>query len=200
MKVIKLEPYSGEANTFAVTADGKNCILIDCAGEGLIERLSALNLTPKAVLLTHGHFDHVGGTAEFSASGVSIYCSAKEKDFIFSKENRSVFGGVYIPEFTAEGVLKEGNFSVADLNIKVIETPGHTAGSLCFMIENRLFTGDTLFRGSVGRCDLPTGNFTRLKDSLKKISALDGDFTLYCGHGAETTLERERKYNPYMQV
>lgn len=110
MKVIKLEPYSGEANTFAVTADGKNCILIDCAGEGLIERLSALNLTPKAVLLTHGHFDHVGGTAEFSASGVSIYCSAKEKDFIFSKENRSVFGGVYIPEFTAEGVLKDGIF------------------------------------------------------------------------------------------
>lgn len=199
MKVIKLEPYSGEANTFAVTADGKNCILIDCAGEGLIERLSALNLTPKAVLLTHGHFDHVGGTAEFSASGVSIYCSAKEKDFIFSKENRSVFGGVYIPEFTAEGVLKDGIFSVADLNIKVIETPGHTAGSLCFMIENRLFTGDTLFRGSIGRTDLPGGNAAEMLESLKKLASLEGDYKVYCGHGEDTTLDFERLYNRYLR-
>lgn len=198
MKVIQLEPHFGTANTFAVTKDGKNCILIDCAREGILKELKLLDLTPKAVLLTHGHFDHVGGCGELHKAGVEIFCSVKEKDFIFSAPNRSIFGGVYIPDFTVNGSLQEGSFSIAGIDIKVLETAGHTAGSLCFIVEDCLFTGDTLFCQSVGRCDLPTGDERELQKSLEKLCALDGDYKIYCGHGEKTTLERERKYNPYM--
>lgn len=200
MEVIKIKPYFGEANTFAVTDDGKNCILIDCAHEGILKELKSLGLTPKGVLLTHGHFDHVGGCGEFTDPTVNIFCSKKEEKFIFSQQNRSVFGGVHIPDFTAHGILSEGgNYSFEGLDFKVIETPGHTAGSLCFIFGNNLFTGDTLFCQSVGRCDLPTGNSEELKKSLKKLCELEGDYKIYCGHFGETTLDNERKFNPYIK-
>ena len=81
----------------------------------------------------------------------------------------------------------------------VLETSGHTAGSCCYLTENALFTGDTLFRGSIGRWDLPTGNFSQLINSIKKLAALDGDYKIYCGHGEDSTLSRERSYNPYLR-
>ena len=91
------------------------------------------------------------------------------------------------------------NLTLCGINLKVLETAGHTAGSCCYLAEKFLFSGDTLFYGSVGRWDLPTGNFSQLLKSLQKLAALDGDYKIYFGHGEVTTLSRERAYNPYLR-
>ena len=109
--------------------------------------------------------------------------------------------GLPMPKITAECVLKDGDeLSLAGIKIKVIATPGHSAGSVTYLVENSLFVGDTLFEGSVGSTDLPTGDWNELQKSVKKLYALAGDYTVYCGHGDPTTLDRERKYNPYVRA
>ena len=87
---------------------------------------------------------------------------------------------------------------VGDLEFTVLETPGHTAGSVCYLIGNNIFSGDTLFQGSCGRTDLPTGNWGEIIASLKRLRNLPGDYNVYPGHGPATTLEIERRMNPYM--
>lgn len=192
-------PNTYYANTFLVEGEGGSA-LIDCAGEFVFDYLDRLGKTPDAVLLTHGHFDHVGGCGIAQARGIKIYCGSAEKDLIFSEENRSIFGGVHIPDFKIYGVLEDGDeLDFGGLKIKIMASSGHTAGGIVFLIDNCLFTGDTLFRGSIGRCDLPTGDFAALRYSLKKLAALDGDYTVYCGHGESTTLSRERRENPYLR-
>ena len=106
------------------------------------------------------------------------------------------------PRFEIKRPLKDGEeLELCGLKIKVIATPGHSAGSVCYHIGSYLFTGDTLFEGSVGRCDFATGDERQLIKSVKKLCSLQGDFTVYPGHGsASTTLENERKYNPYTKL
>lgn len=199
MKVTPILPNSYYSNTFLVEGDGV-ALLIDCAGKFVFDYLDSLGKKVDAVILTHGHFDHVGGCGEAYSRGIKIYCGSAEKDLIFSVENRSIFGGVPIPDFKISGVLADGEkLEFGDLKIKIVTTPGHTAGGICILIENCLFTGDTLFCGSVGRCDLPTGDFNELRKSLKKLAAIEGDYTVYCGHGESTTLSRERRENPYLK-
>ena len=89
--------------------------------------------------------------------------------------------------------------TVAGIDFKVISTPGHSAGSVCYLAEGCLFTGDTLFRENVGRTDLPSGSWRQLFNSLKKLYVLPGDFTVYSGHGDDTTLSHEREFNPYVK-
>ena len=152
------------------------------------------------MLLTHGHFDHVGGCGKFYENGVPIYCGDGEDKFISCPENRGIFGGVNIPYFEIYKTLSDGEvISLGGMTFTVISSGGHTVGGVCYISDGKLFTGDTLFAGSVGRCDLPTGDVIRLKESLKKLCLLDGDYAVYCGHGEDTTLARERKYNPYLR-
>ncbi|MDE7439068.1 MAG: MBL fold metallo-hydrolase [Clostridia bacterium] len=200
MQIFKVLPQNFGCNSYIVTSDGKYAVVIDCADEGVFYECERRGLTPAAVLLTHGHFDHVGGCGIFFSHGVPIYCGEKEKDFIFSRENRSVFGGVYIPEFEIYKTLKDGEkITLGGIDFEVIETVGHTVGGVCYLCGDCLFSGDTLFRGSVGRYDLFGGNFNELTKSIKKLFALDGDLKVYCGHEGETTLEYERKNNPYVK-
>ena len=99
--------------------------------------------------------------------------------------------------FTADCFLREGKNEIGGIMLEVIKTPGHTAGSVCILIEDKLFSGDTLFALSYGRCDLPTGDFTELKNSLlNKIFTLSGEIEVLPGHGGKTTINHERKYNP----
>ena len=110
------------------------------------------------------------------------------------------FGGVTVPEFEICRTFKDGEeITLCGINFKVLETPGHTVGSVCYVSGDMIFTGDTLFCGSVGRWDLPTGNFTELSKSVKRLAALDVDYKIYAGHGEDTTLSRERAYNPYIR-
>lgn len=199
MKVYKIPPHGFASNSYILTADGKTAAVIDCAQPRVFSACLEKGLAPQAVLLTHGHFDHVCGCAKFFEEGVKIYCGEKERDFIFCNENKSLFG-VKIPHFEIFKTLSDGEeVEIAGIKIKAISTAGHTAGSVCYVAENCLFSGDTLFRESVGRTDLPTGNAAELIKSVKKLFALKENYKVYCGHDSDTDLEHERNFNPYIK-
>ncbi|MDE6585481.1 MAG: MBL fold metallo-hydrolase [Clostridia bacterium] len=199
MKILKIPSRQGWCNSFLLYDNGKG-VLIDCASASVFNVCKEAGVEVCAVLLTHGHFDHVGGCKAFYDAGVPIYCGEKEKDLIFSKEYLGIFGGVYVPEFKIARTLKDGEkFEICGVEFEVMLMPGHTAGSICYKTDRAIFTGDTLFAGSIGRCDLPTGNAQELKNSLKKLNKIDRNYILYCGHGEDTTLDREKKFNPYLR-
>lgn len=200
MQVFKVLPYNGASNSYVLTADNKTAVVIDPSGSNVIEVLEKNGLVCKFVLLTHGHFDHVGACGELFAKGALICCNEREKDLIFSNEYLNIFGGVTVPHFEIFRTFKDcEEFNLCGIDFTALETPGHTLGSCCYLTENLLFTGDTLFRVSVGGWDLPTGNYSQLIESLQKLAALAGDYKIYCGHGEDSTLSRERAHNPYLR-
>lgn len=201
MQIFKILSRGFGCNSYILTQDNKTAVAVDCADASVYEECISRGLTPAAVLLTHGHFDHVGGCGAFFAHNVPVYCGERETRYIFGEENRSLFGGVYIPDFKISKTLKDGEqFEAGGISFKAIATPGHTEGGVCYIAEDNIFSGDTLFCCGVGRTDLPTGDFSKLIKSVKKLCALDGDYKIYCGHGEDTTLSRERKYNPYINI
>lgn len=200
MKIHTIAPYGYDCNVYVVTGDGKNCILIDCASPRVLSECEKLGLTPKAVLLTHGHFDHIAGCRELEKSGADIFCGEGEDSYIFSEDNISIFG-IDIPKFEFKKTFKDGEEGeLYGVKFKVIATPGHTAHGVTYLIGDTLFTGDTLFFGSVGRSDFPTGDYETLIASVKKLYALDGDFKVLSGHGEPTTLKNERLFNAFVRA
>ena len=205
MKVFKLMPLSiCDTNSFVVTDDLDSCVLIDAPDDAdyIMETLSSLGLTLDKILLTHGHFDHIGAVADLiEKTGCKVYIHSgdlqklKEGDAMLGRFfGASGFKPVHDAETFEDGdVIREG-----ELEFTVLHTPGHTSGSCCFMIGDCLFTGDTLFRRSIGRTDMPDGNYDLMKRSLERLCYLNGSFTVYPGHMGTTTLEEERHYNPYL--
>ena len=177
--------------------DTKDAFIVDPGGNGeLIEaEVKALDADIKYILLTHGHFDHVGAV-EYIADkfNVPFYISKEDEEWI-SKDNY-VFGNLR----KADGYLSEGDsLKIGNKDVKVISTPGHTPGGLCFLVGKDLFTGDTLFRGSVGRTDFPGGNSADLISSIKeKLVPLEDDIRVYPGHGDSSTIGFEKEINPYL--
>ena len=199
MTVYKVSERGSGCNSYILTADSKTAVVVDCADEEVYTRCEKLGLKPVGVLLTHGHFDHVGGCGKFFEKEVPIYCGEGEDKFIFSQENRSIFGGVFIPDFKIQKTLADGEkITLGGIDFEVIGTPGHTVGGVCYLADGCLFSGDTLFRCSIGRTDLPGGDYTVLKNSLKKLCSLDKNLKVYCGHGSQTTIDFEHKNNPYV--
>ena len=201
MQVYKISSKNGYSNSFVVTKDGKDGILIDCAEPSVLNECDKLGIKIDTILLTHGHFDHVCGCRVFAESEYAgIYCSKEEKPLIFSREYLGIFGGVSVSRFEIDRELSDGDeFELCGMKVKMLSTPGHSAGSVCYIIGDMLFTGDTLFKGAVGRWDLPTGSYSDLRASLKKLKDLDCDYKIYCGHGEDSTLGYERKTNPYLR-
>ncbi len=156
------------------------------------------------ILLTHGHGDHIGGLDEArkrSRKGVAIH-HADATMLTSPEENLSRWMGSPVKSGAADKVLEDGEtFWVGSMEVRVIHTPGHTAGSSCFLFREGatelLVSGDTLFTRSVGRTDLPGGSETELKSSLVKLAALGDTLPVLPGHGPETSLGREKKENPY---
>ena len=203
MKIHKIYPYGFGSNTYAITADNKTAVVIDPSSKHVESKLLALGLEVKFVLLTHCHFDHVCGVSVLQQAGAKVLCLDKEATLVGTRADLSDLFGSPIPQYTVDQTLTDGQeIELCGLKIKVLAVPGHTAGSTCYIFSDDggryLFSGDTLFEDSIGRTDFPTGNIGTLRESLKILASLD-DMPLYAGHGEDTSLEKERKYNPFLQ-
>lgn len=165
-------------------------------GEALVKYLENLKVHLKAILLTHGHIDHVGAVDTVrEAFSVPVYIS--EVDMKYIEQRKMAFGKMKKADF----FLKEGDeFFFAGKKVEIIETPGHSKGSLSFYLDGLLFSGDVLFQNSVGRTDLPGGSMEELLYSIKeKLMKLPGDTRVFPGHGPETTLAMEKAFNGYLR-
>ena len=183
-----------QTNCYMAWAEGSDsCILIDPGYEPelLLEQVRLQRKTLEAILLTHGHFDHVGGVKPIAAeTGCKVYISAEE-----IKQPLRYSDGLHYTHTVAEGDI----LHLAGLELKVLHTPGHTPGCVCYLCGDTLFSGDTLFAGTCGRTDLPGGDFKAIQSSLRRLAALEGDLKVLPGHGMASSLDLERRYNPYMQ-
>ena len=187
-----------DANCYIVMDEKtKDAVVLDPGGDGeMLERaIKDMKANVKRILLTHGHMDHVGGVEYLSDKlNVPFYISKIDEEYM--EKDNYVFGSIR----NANGYLEDGNaLSFGSLNIKVIATPGHTKGGLCFLIEDKLFTGDTLFQGSIGRTDFIEGSFPEIIDSIKtKLLPLGDEIEVYPGHGPKSSIGYEKGYNMYL--
>ena len=182
-----------QTNTYIVE-NGGHCVIIDAgyAPETILRFLNDHDLTADAILLTHGHFDHVGAVRELA---VELECPVYLHEKELSMPPMMTAGPLYYTHTYGEG----DRLQLAGISFRVLHTPGHTPGSVCLIAANHLFSGDTLFAGSCGRTDLPGGDWATIRKSLDRLSGMTEDLLVHPGHGESTTLAREKQYNPYMQ-
>ena len=188
----------GQTNCYIVTDEATlECVMIDPASDSnsLMIYLEENNLKCKYIFLTHGHFDHTGAVDEVHAQTGATVCMHK-KDV---RRSPVEIGFRFNPPKGTE-FFKEGDvYTVGSMKFEIFETPGHSEGGVTIRCGDALFTGDTLFRDSCGRTDFPGCNAGDLMRSLKKLAELPGDYEVYPGHMEATTLERERRFNYFMQ-
>ena len=193
-----------QTNCYIVcAAESKTCAVIDPGyfPERILSFLADKGLDLDAILLTHGHFDHVGAVkALVEATGCRLWM--KESDYTQRSNPQNDFlYPIHDCDFCEVSFCEEGEkISAGGAVFTVMETPGHTWGSVCYLCEDAIFSGDTLFAGSCGRTDLPGGDYGTIVLSLERLAELQGDYTVYPGHGSATTLAQERMYNPYMRT
>lgn len=209
MAPLKVEQYVvGPVQTncyFAINDDTKEVLVIDpgASADQLAKKICQEKLTPIAILLTHGHFDHAGGAEELAKHfDIKIYAEEYEKETLDTPSlNLSGWEGVQ-KTYHADVFLKnEQEIDLAGFHIRVFHTPGHTVGGCCyyFPYQNVVFSGDTLFCTSVGRTDFPKGSAAQIIRSIKeKLLPLPDETTVYTGHNDITTIGTERMYNPYL--
>jgi glyoxylase-like metal-dependent hydrolase (beta-lactamase superfamily II) len=193
-----------EVNCYIVT-DGQSpdALIIDPGDdhERIAEYIDRHGLKPTAIVLTHAHYDHVCATGDLhKIYGIPIIMHEDEKATYEATKKLCISWGFSPDDFPPDfQTVREGDkIAAGSLLLEVIHTPGHTPGCICLYGSGTLFTGDTLFKGSIGRTDLPGGNTNKLMVSLKKLIALPPDTRVLCGHGEETTIGRELKSNPYL--
>ena len=191
-----------------------NCYILPCGdggavvvdiGDGaakLMEKLQELQLSVKAVLLTHGHYDHVAGVEEIRlAYHCSVYIHEADERMLRSGDANLAWQLTDKPFTPVQSyeLLRDGDsLTIGDLTFRVMHTPGHTPGGVCYFVDDLMFSGDTLFAGSIGRIDLG-GNAQDMRESLDKLGKLEGDYTIYPGHFDSSTLAWEREHNPYLR-
>ena len=192
MNIQKLTLGLYQTNTYLLANDTE-AVVIDPGYEAdtILDALAGKTL--KAILLTHGHFDHVGAVKELVAeTGCDVYIHAAEA----TMPPMVTAGPLYFTHTYDEGDTVS---PIEGLELTVLHTPGHTPGSVCLLLGDQMFSGDTLFEGSCGRMDLPGGDQLQMHQSLNRLTALQADYHIHPGHGGSTTLAAEKRYNPYMR-
>jgi hydroxyacylglutathione hydrolase len=198
MKVLVMPVGSYEANCYIIKDEASQEIAVidpGASGNLLIKEIEKLQGKVKYIFLTHGHSDHTGAVKDLTEHfKAPIYISQKDEALIIKGE--FMFGKIKV-----DGYIKDGDsLYIGNLEIKCIETPGHTPGGVCFLINGSLFSGDTLFAQSIGRTDLAGGDFETIIHSIKnKLFTLSEEIKVFPGHGPETSIKVEKKYNPFFR-
>ena len=204
MKVIPVMTGALLENAYIATdGDSGTAIVIDPGDDArkIEEQIDRLGLEVSYILLTHGHADHIGAVDELRKRyHAKVAVHEKDAEMLTSgTANLSSFMGRPFSIGPADILLKDGDtINAGNLTLRVLHTPGHSQGSVCFLGNGVLFSGDTLFEGSIGRTDFPGSNMEEMRASLQRLKELAEDYDVYPGHGALTTLGREKAMNPYM--
>lgn len=199
-------------NCYVVSDDEKNCLVVDPCdlGEKIYSYIKGAGLNFSGVLITHAHFDHIYGLSSLMDEaqkdgkiGIPVYVGKDDVPAMTDNNlnlSATLFGCPYTYCEKVTPVFDGEKIRIGTLDFEVMETQGHTKGSVCFVNKDEriMFCGDTLFRFSCGRCDFDGGSAVEMRKSLKKIADLEGNYTAYSGHGEATTLDEEREGNPYI--
>lgn len=206
MEILTLPVGELMTNCYIVYEPDRQAVIIDPGAQAgrILEAVRKAEVTARHVLLTHVHFDHIEAAKEvLEATGADLLVPAGDAPALTNPVTSlvSLFRPGTRCDLQAARTLRDGDTVTAGaLTLKVLHTPGHTPGSSCYLGDGILFSGDTLFAGSAGRTDFPGGDGTALLRSLKRLAALPGDYRVYPGHDESTTLEAERRHNPYMSA
>lgn len=204
MKIITLPTFGHWANSYLIVS-GSEAAIVDpaCTPSHVTDKLTENGCELKYILLTHGHYDHTKYVTQVKEATQARVCIHSLDDELLGDSEKNCYrlfntGEQSIPG--ADILLNDGDdLKLGEDVIHVIHTPGHTKGSVCYAVGNAMFTGDTLFRGSVGRTDFYGGSSDELFMSLLRLKAMDGEYEVYPGHEGVTTLNVERKFNRYMR-
>lgn len=203
MELVKLYTGPLDINTYVLISKNK-ALVIDPGGDEkeICNIIKSKNATLEKVLLTHGHFDHVGAVSALKKMGAQVFIGAGDAEMLESNtKNLGKYFGMCVETCSADVLLYGGEeILLGDKKIKAIATPGHSLGGMCYLTDLGVFTGDTLFCSSIGRTDFPNGDFDTLITSIKqKLFVLDKNTRVYPGHEGETTIENEIKFNPFIR-
>lgn len=194
LKIETLPLGDYRTNCYILHAGPDACVVIDPGYDAYLieQKLSLLGLDCKAILLTHGHFDHVGAVRDLAATyGCDVYIHPAE----LALPPQMTAGALYYTDFYPNSA----QLTVAGMDFSLLHTPGHTPGSICLICGDALFSGDTLFAGSCGRTDFPGGNAREMTDSLRRLKQLPDSLSVYPGHGPASTVAHERTHNFYFR-
>lgn len=209
MKILKFEFNPIGVNTYVVYDETLECVIIDagCCNDYenniLQKAITERNLKPVKLICTHGHFDHVMGNSFICKTfNIKTFMHKNDLENVINAASHSLYFNVDMiqPPTPCDFVSDGDKITFGNSSLTVIFTPGHTRGGICLYSQSDklLFSGDTLFKTSIGRTDLPGGDYEILVASLRKLMQLPNDTKVYCGHGEETTIENEKATNPFV--
>lgn len=208
MKIIKIPPMGMfAANCYIVISETGNAVVIDApdSADNIISEAEKNGASIKKILITHGHCDHIDALAKLAEkTGAEVFIHTLDAPKLTdSQMNLSNYFSDVLEKpadhYDKAVTVSDGDVITQDeLSFKVLHTPGHTSGCVCYIIGDVMFSGDTLFRGSIGRTDMPDGNYSVLSKSLAMLTEIEEDYRVLSGHGEETSLEREKQLNPFL--